>query len=211
MNTFPYLQMALDNPEMLKLHADKLNPQLLNMVDKFKWKHHKKLEVLLDICLDHVKERNEKGIIWIYHPDTAKRLAKELEDFNPLVIIGETENREEIIAKFKKDPKHKILIASIPILNTSVTLIESKWQVYFERVYAYNQFKQSIKRISRIGQDKETNTYILIFSRTIDVMLDLNLETKDVINNKILSKDFLSKDEWRRIFTFDGDTNSLGF
>jgi SNF2 family DNA or RNA helicase len=214
LNTFPYLQMALDNPELLtKKHADLLTPELQSAVDVFDFEEdHVKVDTLKDILSEHVGELDERGIVWIWHPDTAYKLAKILKDYNPLVIIGETEDdfRPEILETFRNDKSHKILIASIPVLNTSVTLVEAKFQVYFERVYNYSQFTQSIARISRYGQDQETRTYILIYDNTIDVVLDINLSHKDVLNNKLLSKEFLTQNEWKAIFNCT-ETTDWGF
>jgi SNF2 family DNA or RNA helicase len=204
LNTFPYLQIALDNPSLLKdKHANLLNPELAHAVQKFSFNgDHAKVDTLLDIIDEHVTEREEKGIIWILHPDTAHKLQHLLTDYHPLVITGETpnEDRPGILEEFRKNPKHRLLIASIPVLNTSITLVEAKFQVYFERVYNYSQFTQSIARISRNGQDQETRTYILLFDFTIDIVLDINLSNKDMLNSKLLSKEFLTQHEWKKIF-----------
>jgi len=204
LNTFPFLQMALDNPDLLiEKHSDLLTPDLVSAIKSFDFEEdHVKVDTLKDILTEHVDELDEKGIVWIFHPDTAHKLAEILKDYNPLVLIGETEDelRSGILETFRKDKSHKILIASIPVLNTSVTLVEAKFQVYFERVYNYSQFTQSIARISRFGQDQETRTYILIYDNTIDVVLDINLSNKDVLNNKLLSKEFLTQNEWKAIF-----------
>ena len=211
LNTFPFLQLALDNPHLLKTkHADLLAPELASAVDSFHFESdHAKVDTLLDILEEHKKE---KGIIWILHPDTAYRLQILLEDYNPLVIVGDTpdEDRPGILEEFRKNPKHRLLIASIPVLNTSVTLVEAKFQVYFERVYNYSQFTQSVARISRNGQDQETRTYILIFDNSIDVVLDINLSNKDTLNNKLLSKEFLTQNEWKKIFNCT-ETTDWGF
>jgi SNF2 family DNA or RNA helicase len=210
MNSFPYLQMALDNPNMLLNHWPLLTEELQGMIEKFDFKSHAKSDMLYNILSEHVDEKNEKGIIWIYHPDTAGHLARMYARYNPLTIIGETDDRDKILEKFRTDDSHKLLIASIPILNTSVTLVEAKFQVYFERVYNYNQYSQSLKRINRIGQDRRTITYVLIFSESIDVALDINLTHKDILNTKILSKDFLTMEEWKEIFNLnDLDTSIL--
>ena len=199
-NAFPYMQMALDNPNMLLKHWPLLTLDLQEMIEAFNFKIHAKADALHNILLEHVGEKDEKGIVWIYHPDTAGHIERMYAKYKPLTIIGETDDREQILETFRTSKEHKILIASIPILNTSVTLVEAKFQVYFERVYNYNQYSQSLKRISRIGQDKRTITYILIFSESIDVGLDLNLTNKDILNTKILSKEFLTQDEWKEIF-----------
>jgi len=205
-NTFPYLQMAIDNPEeLLTKHADLLTPKLTKMIKSFDYNEdHVKVEAVDAILGDHVDLRHEKGILWIWHPASAKLLADKYARYNPLVVIGETasDDRQGILEQFRQSPANKLLIASIKILNTSITLVEAKFQVYVERVYSYSQYIQSTGRISRIGQDQETWTYIPIAESTIDCALDVNLETKDLLNTKLLSKEFLTKNEWKRIFEY---------
>lgn len=205
-NKFPYMMLALDDPKLLLEHEDNLSPELIKLVKKFKMKDHsEKLEALHGILEEEIPE--DKGIIWIYHPSTAEALQKELAKYNPLTVIGATsqDDRFDILQKFKTDPKHRILIASIKILNTSVTLVEAKFQVYFERVYSYSEYIQSVARISRTGQDVKTRTHILIYDFSMDVALDQNLESKGALNDSILSKKFLTKEEWRALFLAEGD------
>jgi len=203
-NAFPYMQMALDNPPLLlERHRDVMGRELQMAAEDFNFeKEHAKLELLLDILDEHIDTQGERGIIWVWHPASALLLAKLLEKYNPLVIVGDVpdESRMPILEEFKSKEEHKILIANIQVLNTSVTLIEATFQVYFERVYNFAQYWQSIARIHRIGKKKVTITYVLIFDESIDVSLDINLETKDTLNSKILSKEFLSLQEWKKIF-----------
>ena len=204
-NAFPYMQMALDNPSLLfENHRDIMGADLQKVVEEFEFeKDSAKVEMLLDILEERVGEMGERGIVWVLHPDTAHKLLKILAKYDPLYIVGEIEDekRMPIIEQFRSQNKHKILIAGIPVLNTSVTLIEATFQVYFERVYNFAQYWQSMKRIHRIGQTKPVVSYVLIFDESIDVALDINLSNKDIINSKILSKEFMSLDEWRKIFS----------
>jgi SNF2 family DNA or RNA helicase len=203
MNAFPYMQMSLDNPHLLLTHSQILGPELSKIVEGFNFeKDSTKVEMLSDILQEKVDEQGERGIIWIYHPDTAHKLMKIYEKYNPLYIVGEIDDQERmpIIEKFKAQTEHKILIAGIPVLNTSVTITEATFQVYFERVYNFAQYWQSMARIHRIGQTKTTVTYVLIYDESIDVALDINLSNKDILNSKILSKEFLSLNEWKKIF-----------
>jgi SNF2 family DNA or RNA helicase len=212
-NSFPYMQMALDNPtKLLDEHRDLLSPKLVSIIEEFKLERdHTKVDLLLDILEEQVDTNGERGIIWVWHPATAKALAKLLEKYNPLVIVGEIDDNDRmpILEKFKSNSSHKVLIASIQVLNTSVTLIEATFQVYFERVYNFAQYWQSIARIHRIGKRKKTITYVLIFDNSIDVALDINLSNKDLLNSKILSKEFLSLDAWKSIFNATDTGNEI--
>lgn len=211
LNAFPYMQMSLDNPSLLLNHSRVLSSSLNKLVTNFNFeKDNAKVEMLLDILMEKVEEKNEKGIVWIYHPDTAHKLLSILKKYNPLYVIGETPDKDrlDIVDTFKKNDDHKILIAGIPVLNTSITVTEATFQVYFERIYNFAQYWQSMARIHRIGQKQTTTTYVLIFDESIDVTLDLNLSNKDIINSKLLSKDFLSLEEWKNIFnatSIEGD------
>ncbi len=214
-NAFPFLQMAIDQPaELIVKHPDLLTPELTRMIKSFDYgEDHAKIEVTTEILKEHVEERGEKGIIWYWHPATAHALAKKYAKYKPLMILAETpdDERARILDEFRNNPEHKILLGSILILNTSITLIEAKFQVYVERVYNYSQFTQSVGRISRIGQDQETQTYIPIADNTIDCALDVNLSTKDLLNTKLLSKEFLTLDEWKRIFNYSEEASFEDF
>jgi len=205
-NTFPFLQMAIDQPqELLVKHPDLLSPELTRMIKEFDYEEdHAKIDLTDEIVKEHVDEKDEKGILWYWHPATAHALMKKYAKYKPLMILAETpdDERAKILELFRTSKEHKLLLGSILILNTSITLVEAKFQVYLERVYNYSQFTQSMGRISRIGQDQETQTYIPIADNTIDCALDVNLSTKDLLNNKLLSKDFLTLDEWKRIFNY---------
>ena len=215
MNAFPYMQMALDNPSLLLSHSHVLGNELQETIESFNFeKDSTKVEMLTDILEERIGEQGERGIIWVFHPDTAHKLMKIYEKYNPLYIVGEIADadRMPIIEKFKTQTEHKILIAGIPVLNTSITVTEATFQVYFERVYNFAQYWQSMARIHRIGQTKTTVTYVLIFDESIDISLDINLETKDALNSKILSKEFLSLQEWKKVFNAkDSGDFSLDF
>ena len=107
--------------------------------------------------------QDEKGVIWVVHPDTAVVLAEVFKKKNPIVITGSTKSelRQGMIDDFRTKDKHRLLIANIDVLSTSYTIVEAKWQIYLERHFNYTAFSQSKKRIHRIGQDKIVKTNII--------------------------------------------------
>jgi SNF2 family DNA or RNA helicase len=206
-NMFPYLMLAVENPFLLEKHLDKFPEALQQKLAKFKVEQLEKVQVVRDILEEH---EDEQGIIWVSHPHTAKLLAELFEKQQPLVIIGETEkeDREKIIEQFKANKKHKILIASIQVLNTSVTLTNCTWQCYIERVWAYATYEQSQFRIYRIGQDKTVITYLPVYNSSLDVLLDKNLSSKGKLVKGLMSKDFLTQQEWTNIFNMEDRDNA---
>lgn len=203
-NRFPYMMLAVENPFLLEKHIDKFDDKLASKILNFKEDYIEKLSFLEDIINE---QQNEKGVIWIVHPKTAEIIAKRFEKLNPIVIIGETEQaeRNNLIEKFRTDDTTKLLIANINVLNTSVTITWATWQCYVERIFGYAPYEQSTKRIYRIGQNKAVTTYIPIYNDSLDILLDKNLDSKDTLVKGLMSKDFLTQDEWSRIFSMKED------
>ncbi len=198
-NLFPYLGLSLHNPKLLEKHFNKLPESLIKDIEKFDFlKDADSLEALKDVIEDRGKE---KGIIWIIHPKTADYLVKAFSKLSPIVITGQTKEQErvQLIKVFKEEKKHQLLIANIDVLNTSYTITEATWQFYLERHYNYTTYSQSKKRIHRIGQDKTTRNYYSIYRGTVDILLDANLSNKGLLVDSLVSKKYLTKEQWKSI------------
>jgi len=218
-NSFPYLVLSIDNPKLLIDHLDKILPesyndeidQLTQDVESFSFAtHHSKVEALLDIIEQHP---DSKIIVWNSHPTVGDELEKILKKYNPLVIHGGKilpsgmtldTYKGEIISKFQKDKNHKILIAGIQVLNTAVTIVEANVQIIFDCNFNYTEYSQAMKRIHRIGQNKQVYTYYIAIDRSIDVARKNNLEDKDFLNRNFLSEQFLSKEKLAELFVMEG-------
>lgn len=195
---FSYMMLAVDNPFLLEKHGSKFDFNLNKLINSFKDSQLAKYEAIDAILLDHPKE---KGIIWAIHPDSINRLAKRYSKYNPIVITGETkqEDRFPLIEEFKKGD-HQLLIANIMCLNTSVTITEATFQVYVERSFDFTTYDQSTARAYRIGQTKDFSSYLLIYDRSLDVLLDKALQDKGTLVKGLVSKEFLSQEQWKKIF-----------
>ena len=93
-----------------------------------------------------------------------------------------------------------MIIASITLLNTSVTITECKWQVYVEKTYNYTDFIQSKNRIWRPGQDSVTRNYYICYKGTIDQLQEQNLMSKGATLDRLLSAKYISAAVWSKIF-----------
>ena len=200
---FTYMMLACDCPSLLSKNLEKFSPQLVKEIKSFKPDYLRKIDVVEDIVESHP---DEKGIVWILHPDTAKILNSRLSKYNPICITGETDDRNALLDKFRKDPKCKVLIGSILVLNTSTTLTEASYQVYAERGFNLTVYEQSKFRIYRQGQTKDVETTILCYDKSLDCMLDKNLENKGKLVEGLCSKNFIDKDTWKTIFNFTEDS-----
>ena len=175
------------------------------MVQAFKYSYLEKLTALDEILSDH---KGEKVLVWATHPKTIKMIAEQYPDLKPIVITGETpqDERFKLIDEFKTG-YHQLLCGNISCLNTSVTLTECACQVYFSRPFNYTEVAQSQCRIYRLGQTREVESYILLYNRSIDILLDKNLASKGMLVTGLASKDYLSQDEWVKIFNCEESSN----
>lgn len=210
-NKFPYISLALDNPDIINLDEYVESGNLKTMIKKWKFNNesdNRKIEMLDDIISQTV-EQGHKLIIWDGHPKTIDELTKKYAKYNPLSIHGQSnfkelgmtrdEYRDMVVTKFK-GKEHNLLIASFKVLATAVTMTECNHQVYFTRSYDLTDWLQSQKRIHRISQKKEVKTWVLIYEKTLEENLNRNLIKKENVNSKLLDKDFLEKGDWEALF-----------
>ena len=197
-NRFPYMMLAIDNPFLLKKHEERFDDDLNILINNFKESYLEKFRAVDDIIESYP---NDKILIWAIHPLTINMLGERYKKYNPICITGNTDqdSRNELVEKFKKGD-HQLLIANIATLNTSVTITDCRVQVYVERGFTFATFEQSTRRIYRIGQDKPVTTYFLIYDNSLDNAVDENLSSKGKLVSGLVSKNFLSQEEWSTIF-----------
>lgn len=209
MNMFGVFQLACENVECIKSTPsfDKFPKELQDMINRYDWfKDNSKVKVIESVVGERVEEESERGIVWYYHPKTKEFLIKLLGKYNPVVIEAGMgpEMMSDTIRKFKSDDKHKIIIASINIMNTSVTLTECKWNLYVERTFNYTIYSQSRGRIYRPGQNTVCRTYMVCFKNSIDNLQLQNLQQKGTVIESLLNRNIIDSKMWRSIFNANG-------
>lgn len=214
LNMFPYIQLAVDNPSCLLRNNNFVNfpTELQDLIKKYSYeKDCTKVEILKEIVEENSDELGNKGIIWYYHPETEKSLTKIFKKYNPVVINTEVpkDERVNIVNKFLSDPKAKLIIASINILNTSVTMVECKYEIYAEKTYNYTTYKQSRGRIFRPAQQDVTRTYSIRFSNSIDNLQEQNLLTKGETLNSLMNKEYIDHNLWKKLFNLQNANERL--
>lgn len=205
-NLFQYLQGAVDNPTCLQNSSkfENFPEDLKQDILKFDWnKHSAKAEIVDDIVEERSGECGEKGIIWYFHPQTKDALVERYKKYNPAVISADVpmDDRVGIINNFLKDPKQKLIIASINVMNTSVTLIECKYEVYVEKTYNFVVYTQSRGRIFRPAQDSITRTYSMRYDNSLDNLQELNLKSKGETLNSLFNQQYISANVWKKLFS----------
>lgn len=180
-DSFGTIQNFLENPHVTgNALSDTISQEIKDACANYNYsKSFAKLEVVDDI-IEEEMENEKRGIIWYIHPDTLECLRERYAKLNPVVVeagLSDAE-RDKLIDEFKYKDSHKILIASINIMNTSVTVTEATFAIYLENTYSYENYFQSLGRIHRIGQKEVTRFYHMYYQNTINVFSQVALNNK---------------------------------
>lgn len=211
-DNFPYIQMALTEPGLLKNRLKpEDNPILWGKIQKWNpEKDNNRIATLDSILEDWVDEQGKKVIVWSSHPYVLDLLEKHLSKYHPKKVHGQMtipkgkskqEYVSDIVEEFKTDPKSKVLLASILMLSTSQNIVEASRTVYFDRTWSYTDLDQSIKRNYRIGTTEQVDVKFLIADRTLDERQDRVLKERDCLDKELLKYDSLTPDQWRQVFS----------
>lgn len=199
---FTTVASVVENPIVFAQYAKRKNAEalregkeqevpddLIRQCEQFSYtKHFAKLPVLKDI-VSSCNEDGKRGIIWYTHPATLEILREELKRYNPIVVSSDLskEDRAKCVEEFKKDDKHKLLIASVHILNTSVTITEATYLIYYENTYNYTDYIQSMGRAYRIGQQEQVQVYNMYYNDSTDYFLENAIQKKQTLLTSLLN------------------------
>lgn len=205
-NIFQYLQIAVDNPELLKdnKNFDSWTDKTKSLVQSFNYeKDFNKLQILDEILEKHIDLQHEKGIVWCYHPKTIELLAKKYEKHHPYVADASLtfDERKKLCDDFQKDTDAYLLIASINVLNVSVSLTALQWECYYEATYNYTVYEQSTGRIRRATSVLPATMYSIRYNKSIDCLQEKNLRHKGELMNSWMTKKLEAAGDWSSIFS----------
>ena len=130
-----------------------------------------------------------KTIVWSSFIRSLNTLANILQGYNPALVHGGTDNREEEIRRFRLDPDCMVLLSNPATLGEGISLHhECHDAVYIDRDFAAGRFLQSLDRIHRLGlsADTETRAVVLTTKNTIDEVVNQRLGIKLEFMGRIL-------------------------
>lgn len=198
---FSTVASVVENPYVFAQYARKKNiaaakndeplipEELIESCEQFNYrKHFAKLPVLKDI-VSSCNEDGARGIVWYTHPATLEILRDELKKYDPVIVSAEAskEERAKLVDEFKRDASHKLLIASVYILNTSVTITEATYLIYYENTYNYTDYIQSMGRAYRIGQQEQVKVYNMYYNDSTDYFLENAIQKKQTLLTSLLN------------------------
>ena len=181
-NKFPYMVMALENPELLKTKIKETDRELFyqplkKLLDSWKLDDHNKILYLDEYLKQKIEIENEKIIVYDTHPVTLNQLSERYSKYNPTMIHGElkltNESRQQIIDDFNNPKsKTKLLLLNIQSASSGLSLNKGgcKVIIFFTLPFDSILTRQGFDRVFRINSIEDSFVELLTFDKSIDAL-----------------------------------------
>jgi SNF2 family DNA or RNA helicase len=149
-------------------------------------KKSSKLEVLKELLQENV-ENGRKVIIFSEFAEMCKILKRELIEYNPAMVIGETaaDKREQELTRFKIDP-----VCRIAILSSAgaygLNLTEASIIINYDLPFSLSKLEQRIGRAHRYGQKNKVQIFNLLGKGTADMGIKKIIHAKSELSTQLL-------------------------
>lgn len=138
----------------------------------------------------HLKDTLESGnkaVVFTRFSRMAHILYRELSEYSPALIVGDTKDRQAEIDKFDNDEDCKVIVITTAG-NEGINLQRANILYMVDvPLGSYGSLVQTIGRINRIGQTKPMVVYYLMAKDTVDVRLKKLLMLKKDMSEKIFN------------------------
>lgn len=202
------LRQISSNPGLLKDsisdHMNDLNDVIINKIsDYYSYEISSKMQKTVELATKFINE-GKRVLIWSEFVDNIKKLSEIFKENGITVFnvygeipkdateeVGDQLTREGQIANFK-ECNGSILISNPQTMAESVSLHrECHIAIYMDRSFNCAHWMQSKDRIHRVGlpNDIITKYYIIENENSIDEVIDLRLEEKELCMNEVLRSD----------------------
>lgn len=154
---------------MLNLRKITCHPAWIDETCKDSVKYERTRQIIYEAV-----ENNEKTIVFscFTTPFEAEleclNLKRDLEIYNPAMIIGNTKDRMEQVNKFQNDPNCKVIIGSIGAMGVGLTLNAASNVIFLDEPWNRAIKDQAIDRSHRVGTKHPVNIYTLMCKGTVD-------------------------------------------
>jgi SWI/SNF-related matrix-associated actin-dependent regulator 1 of chromatin subfamily A len=144
--------------------------------EKMSEARHKTAVDKIPQCVDFLKlalQSSQKIIVFCHHQDVFFELGKQLDEFNPVGIAGETtsEARAAAVEKFQKDPAVRLFIGTIGAAGVGLTLTAAAHVVFVELDWVPARVLQAEDRAHRYGQKNAVLVQHLVAEGSLDARM----------------------------------------
>jgi len=133
--------------------------------------------------LGALAESGEKVLVFsqfVEEPFGVRRLAKELADFRPLLLVGSLDPsaRSAVVAEFEQNPTRRLMILSLRAGGLGLNLAMASCVFHFDRWWNPALETQAEDRVHRIGQSRPVQVFAYLCADTIEQRIDEILTEK---------------------------------
>lgn len=141
--------------------------------------------------LESVAAGGEKALVFsqfVEEPFGARRIARELGEFRPLVYSGDLDAgaRTAVIAEFDRDPGRHVLILSLKAGGVGLNLTSASHVFHFDRWWNPAVETQAEDRVHRIGQNRDTHVQAYIVADSIEERIQAILGEKRTLFSDVI-------------------------
>ena len=147
-----------------------------------------KLDILKD-RLEDIFLNGEKVIVFSRFEKMTTILARELTQYNPLLITGKItgEDRDLAVRKFQKDDEYKLLI-STDAGGEGLNLDAGSIIFHYDLPWSFGKYVQRNGRVKRLTQKKPMMVYNLVARKSMDGYMAKVLNAKSKLSSSLLDE-----------------------
>lgn len=164
-----------------------------------------KLDILKELLQD-ILHQDKKAIIFTQFANMAKIIYRELSEYQPVLLIGETDKnkRQENIIAFNNNNINKLIIMTTAG-EFGVNLQRANFVIHYDLPWSIAKIEQREGRAHRIGQKNNITVFNLLMSKTIDEYVLKILHKKQKLSREVLG----DKEQFKKVKITKRDVKQL--
>lgn len=142
----------------------------------------------MEELVEEAVENHKKVVIFSNWTQMTTPIAQRLRKYNPAVITGEinADTRQQMIDKFQKDDKCKVIVGTSGAMGTGLTLTAGTVEIFLDEPWNMALKEQCVDRCHRIGQKNNLTIYTIMCKDTIDERVHDIVLSKGELANSIV-------------------------
>lgn len=179
----------IDNPVGLQMSVVKMG-KLFELCDSMELLGEENTSTKLEVLKEHLEstlQNGQKAIIITRFSRMAEILSRKLSEYQPLIITGKTQNRQDILRTFAEVPSARILLGSEAI-SQGLNLQVANILYNFDSAWNPAKMEQRAGRVYRNGQIKPVFIYNLVVKKSVETWLQTKLVGKAELSASLLPK-----------------------
>ena len=179
----------MENPQNLALFAMVKMIRLRQLADSMELLGQNEKSSKMEVLKELLSEQNgKKVLVFSEFSEMCKILHRDLAEYHPLMIIGETsaQERQEVLKKFNEDETHRVCILS-SAGQFGLNLQASSVIIHYDQAWSISKMEQREGRAHRIGQKESVMVYNLLAKGSADMHVRKVLKNKAALSDEVLA------------------------